>query len=159
MRCLAVAVLLVACGHHESAIDHYEKAPAADPWAATFSKTGKPDDDSGFDLQGTLAKIRDSIETPGPYEAPEKSADYDEQKPHWGVMKLSGSVVERETFSFTGGHGTELRELAQRLRTLAKDDKLLGLVVTGVLQRSVQAREWRPRDSHDWLRGPRPQIR
>ena len=133
-RCI-FTVLLAACASQPSPLDHAfdstKPSPAADPWAGALSprQGGDDDDKGGFDLQGVLAKIKDSVAKPGPFEAPEKSADYDAAKPHWGVMKLSGSVVERETFSFSGGHGTELRQLIDRLRELAKDPQLSGLVV------------------------------
>jgi protease-4 len=137
-RLFVLSVALVACGHHESVLDHAFDSPrsADDPWAKLNTTAAKDsgDDDKGgglggFDLQGMLAKIKDSIDKPGPYEAPEKSKDFDEAKPHFGVMKLGGAVVEREAFSFTGGRGTELRKLVDRLRALAKDDKLSGLVL------------------------------
>ncbi len=126
-----VLASLVACADHPSkldrAFDHPVQKTAADPWSVHTTKGD--DDDKGFDLQGALAKIKDSIEKPGPYEAPEKSADFDPTKPHWGVLSLDGAIVERQAFSFTGGHGTELRELIERLREFAKDDKLTGIVL------------------------------
>jgi protease IV len=121
--------LVAACGQSPSRLDHaYEKKPP-DPWAASFTRSGSDDDKGGFDLEGVLAKIRDSVEKPGFYEPPEHSADYQADKPHWGVLKLSGDIVEREAFSFTGGRGTELRQLIDRLRELAKDDQLRGVVL------------------------------
>jgi protease-4 len=136
-----IAALLaagVACKDNPSKLDgEFERAPGApggDPWAETFSKKddGKAEGGGmgGFDLQGMLERVRESIDTPGPYESPKKSADFDEAKPHWGVMGMDGGVVEREAFSFTGGgRGTELRHLATRLRALAKNDKLQGLLL------------------------------
>ena len=65
-------------------------APAADPWASSSDSGASPsrdhgDDDKGggggafggLDLKGMLSKIKDSIEKPGPYEAPEQSAGFD----------------------------------------------------------------------------------
>jgi protease-4 len=130
---LAVALTLVACSSHPSRLD--QAGPRAgkgrsDPWAASFGARGSDDDnDKGFDLQGALEKIKDSIEKPGPYEAPEKSKDFDETQVHWGVIHLEGAIVERKAFSLLGGHGTELRKLSERLRTLAKDDTIAGLLV------------------------------
>jgi protease-4 len=135
---LAVALALAACSSNPSPLDHaFKNAPsskalAADPWAASFGASkgsGDDDDKGGFDLQGMLEKIKDSIEKPGPYEAPEKSKDYDESQVHWGVVDLHGSIVEREAFSLLGGKGVELRQLVERLRALAKDDKLAGLLL------------------------------
>src|SRR5262249_22823428 len=93
----------------------------------------KPGGLPGFDnpdaIQNALKNIADNIEKPGPYEAKESSSGYDEAKPHWGVVHLSGAITEQETYSWSGGHGTELRALIERLRELAKDPKLDGLIV------------------------------
>jgi len=133
---LALALTLAACSTEPSRLEqaspHAAKggAAASDPWGASLLRGSDDDDDKGgFDLQGMLEKIKDSIEKPGPYEAPEKSKDFDETQVHWGVIHLEGSIVERQAFSLLGGHGTELRQLSERLRALAKDDKLAGLLV------------------------------
>lgn len=123
---LVVALALAACSSNPSKLD--QSKGSQDPWGA-MSGSGRDEDDKGFDLQGMLEKVKESIEKPGPYEAPEKSKDYDESQVHWGVMDLHGSVVEREAFSLLGGHGTELRQLVGRLRALAKDDKIAGLLL------------------------------
>jgi protease-4 len=129
---LALTLALVACSTQPSQLDkavqHAAGGSAADPWSASFIGGGSGDDD-GFDLQGMLEKVKDSIEKPGPYEAPEKSKDFDETAVHWGVMKLGGPIVERQAFSLFGGHGTELRELTDRLTSLATDDKIAGLLL------------------------------
>jgi protease-4 len=133
---LALASALAACSNNPSPLDHaFDGKPRADalaqdPWGAALGgHTGSGGDDEGFDLQGMLTKIKDSIEKPGPYEAPEKSKDFDETQVHWGVLDLKGAIVERKAFSLLGGHGTELRELSERLRALAKDDKIAGLLL------------------------------
>jgi protease-4 len=127
-RSLVVSAILVAC-NNPSRLDNADKPPGDDPWSNKKHDGDDKDGGLGFDLQGILAKIRDSIEKPGPYEAPEKSKDFDADKPHWGVMKLGGPIVERQAFSFTGGRGTELRHVIDRLREFAKDDKLTGLLL------------------------------
>jgi len=136
MRGAVVCVVaLLACNEKPSKLDQVAKhGSAEDPWASTFTR--KDDGSSegsgfgGFDLQAMLEKIKESIDTPGPYESPKKSADFDEDKPHWGVLGIEGGIVEREAFSLTGGsRGTELRNLALRLRSLAKNDKLVGLIL------------------------------
>lgn len=123
---------LVSCKSNDSKLD---KAPAADPWggggasaSATKSEGGAL---AGFDWEGTLEKVKTAIETPGPYESPKESADFDATKPHWGVLGLDGEIVEREAFSITsgGGSGTELRQLVGRLRALSLDATLIGLVL------------------------------
>ncbi|HEV7557698.1 MAG TPA: S49 family peptidase, partial [Kofleriaceae bacterium] len=131
VRCWVILAALVACGNHPSKLD--DMSHPDDPWAKQGDDKKKDDDKGGglgsFDLQSILSKIRDGMKKPGPYEAPEKSAGYDADKPHWGVLELHGSVVEREAFSLTGGSGTELRGVIDRLRELAKDAKLTGLVM------------------------------
>jgi len=123
-------ILVVACANKPSLLDKQAAQRSADPWATTLRGSGSgSDDDKGFDLQATLGKIKDSVERPGFYEAPEHSADYAADKPHWGVLKLHGDLVEREAWSFTGGHGTELRQVIDRLRELAKDDQLQGVIL------------------------------
>jgi protease-4 len=129
-RLCVVAGLVAACGNRPSQLDHaFDKKPGVDPWAAVRNGSGDSDDDKSFDLQGVFAKIKDSVETPGFYEAPERSAGYKADAPHWGVLALHGDIVERESWSFTGGRGTELRQIIDRLRELAKDDKLQGIVI------------------------------
>lgn len=111
---------------------------AGDPWsqhaAATTPAADATPGGLGFDLQGTLKKIAEAIDKPGPYEAPDKSAGFDPAKRHWGVLELGGEVVEREAFSWRGGGGTELRRLVDRLRAFARDPLLAGVVlrVTGI---------------------------
>src|SRR3569623_2724593 len=123
MRRPVVAVIafgLAACSSNPSPLDHAvdgkprADALAQDPWGTALGgHTGSgSDDDGGFDLQGMLAKIKDSIEKPGPYEAPEKSQDFDETQVHWGVLDLKGAIVEKKAFSLLVGHGTELREMS-----------------------------------------------
>lgn len=138
-RLFAAVSVLVACSSQPSRLDGVAtKERADDPWASPAKSGGdkaEGDKDAGgtlggVDLKDMLAKVGEAIEKPGPYEAPQASAGYDEAKPHWGVMNLSGGIVERETFSLTGGsRGTELRTAIDRLRALAKDDKLTGLVL------------------------------
>lgn len=133
------AALAAACSEKPSKLDPVMEASGAsspdDPWAASGLSSQLALGSSaeggglGFDLEGMLAKLKESLEKPGPYEAPETSKDYDAAKPHWGVLRLGGDVVERESYSWTGGRGTELRTLIDRLRTLAADATLRGLVV------------------------------
>jgi protease-4 len=136
----AVLVTLLACSNPsplDRAFDHPAKPHSVtdvggDPWAATGKKkddNDKGDDDKGFDLKGALERIKDGIEKPGPYEAPDKSSDFDASRAHWDVLRLHGGVVEREAFSWTGGRGTELRQLIERLRDLAKDAQVSGLIL------------------------------
>ena len=126
MRALLGFILVAACSSKPSLLDKQPKQ--TDPWAAGLKGSGS-DDDKGFDLQGTLSKIKESVAKPGFYEAPEQSPDYAADKPHWGVMKLQGDIVEREAWSITGGKGIELRQIVDRLRELAQDKQLQGVIV------------------------------
>jgi len=140
----ALAIAVAACSHQSSKLDQvplHDSAAAkeADPWSSALGGS-KTDDDhdamsasgglgGGFDLQGMLQKVKAALDKPGFYETPESSKDFDAGKPHWGVLALSGQIVEKEAFSLTGGKGTELTKLAARLRELASDAQLTGLVV------------------------------
>ena len=128
-RFLCCVVVLASCGEARR-----EPATSADPWLGSSAKPGgktarADKDDGGLDLKDALSKIADTIAKPGPYEAPDHSSGFDATTRHWGVLTLRGDIVEREALSFTGGHGTELRALIDRLRELAADDKLAGVVV------------------------------
>jgi protease-4 len=136
IRPLVCALLLAACSTQSS--PEQQPSAAGDPWSGS-AKPGddkdkdkdkdKGDDFGGIDLKAALSKVADTISTPGPYEAPDKSKDFDEAKPHWGVLALDGGIVERQAFSLTGGRGTELHALVARLRELATDDKLTGVLI------------------------------
>ncbi len=134
MRASLLATLLVACSTQPSRLQPPGEAkPEAkiDPWGTPAIAQKKDDAPAGggFDLKGTLSKVADSISHPGPYEAAESSTGFDANAPHWGVISLGGAIVERRAFSLFGGHGTELRTIVERLRGLAKDDKLTGVVL------------------------------
>src|SRR6478609_5857359 len=98
MRAVLVAVLcLAACKDHPSKLDEAlgngsNSVANVDPWDAISSTTKKDgdtrsdDSGSGFDVQAILEKIKTAIDTPGPYESPKHSKDYDAETPHWGVM-------------------------------------------------------------------------
>jgi len=136
----AFALALTACPGNPSKLDK-GGGKGGDPWAKHESRPAEPDKDddgggmfAGIDLRGMLKKVVDAMEKPGPYEAPEQSADFDATKPHWGMLELGGKIVEREAYSFSplgggGGRGKELRKVAARLRELAKDDKLTGVLL------------------------------
>jgi len=145
LRTIVCAAALTACANNPSPLDKTvgdgkldKNQTSTDPWSTLKSSTtpdGKDDDGSlgGFDIKGLLQKVATAMETPGPYEAPEKSADYDDAKPHWGVLGMGGNLVERESFSFSpfggGGRGKELRQVIDRLREFAKDPQLTGILL------------------------------
>lgn len=133
-------MLLASCAE-PSRLDDVARSPEAagsdgkDPWSAPADRRAAAHRKAAHggldptDLRGALGKIADAIAKPGPYEAPRHSAKLDESAPHWGVLSLSGEIVERSSLSWTGSHGTELRPLIDRLRELAGDDDLAGVVI------------------------------
>jgi protease-4 len=132
-RLLCCALWLASCAS-PSRVDPPAAGSASDPWAsgskaADKDKAKDKDRASGFDLQGSVEKIAENLAKPGPYEAPRQSKGYDAAKPHWGVIRLHGDVVEREALSFTGGHGVELRQVIDRLRDFARTDVLTGVIM------------------------------
>lgn len=134
---LCSVLAAAACSPHPSKLDSMVepgtvRGKASDPWAIrTGAETADEQEGGGFgaDLEGMFRKIAENVEKPGPYEAPEKSKDFDADKPHWAVIEVGGDVVEREAFSLRGGRGTELRTLIERLRTLARNEKIAGVLL------------------------------
>jgi protease-4 len=141
-RWLCAALLAAACASCSDCSDNAsrldrldparEQVGADDPWAGgkrgeRDAPAGKGGDDLG-DLQRILSTVAESIERPGPYEAPAKGPDYDPDEPHWGVLELGGGVVERQPYALGGG-GLELGKLIERLRAFGKQDKLAGLLL------------------------------
>ncbi|MEJ7602268.1 MAG: signal peptide peptidase SppA [Kofleriaceae bacterium] len=137
MRLIAlVGGVLAACGNPPSKLDTLAATSDAadDPWSVSSPSPSAPGaHPAGFDLKAMLAKVGESIGKPGPYEAPEKSTDFDPEQPYWGVMEVGGGIVEREAYSWSpfGGRerGTELRVIIERLRGLAQDEHVRGLVL------------------------------
>ncbi|HEX3762201.1 MAG TPA: signal peptide peptidase SppA, partial [Kofleriaceae bacterium] len=140
----SVVVALASCSgpsRLDSSMASSGSAGSEDPWAerptkdpsklARSGKLGSRDHGGlgGMDVQGMLAKVADAAARPGPYEAASHSAGFDDAAPHWGVLGLGGEIVERSALSWSGGRGTELRTLIDRLRELAGDAELTGLVV------------------------------
>ena len=132
---LCVALVIAACSSGKSRLDPAVGSGAAeDPWggggqhARRDAPERKGGDDLG-DLQKMLSMVTESLERPGPYEAPERSASFEADQPHWGVLELGGGVVERQAYSLGGSGGTELGKLIERLRAFARQDKLAGLLL------------------------------
>jgi protease-4 len=125
--------------------------PAADPWGGSSGSAGsagsggqdsgsskrpnKIDPAPSFSPAGMLgglamlSKVGESLKAPGPYEAPTSSLGFDSDKAHWLVLTLSGSIVERVAFSFTGSNGSELREVQERLEELATRTMMQGVLL------------------------------
>lgn len=72
------------------------------------------------------------LDEPGPYDAPEQSADWDPEQPHLRVLSLTGGVGELQRFdpfAFGAGGVTPIRDLLAKLDELAAQAKLEGLVL------------------------------
>ncbi|MGN6105263.1 MAG: signal peptide peptidase SppA [Kofleriaceae bacterium] len=134
---LCSVLAAAACSPHPSKLDSMVepgtvRGKTSDPWALGVSAEVYDEQEGGgfgADLEGMFKKIAENVEKPGPYEAPEKSKDFDADKPHWAVIEVGGDVVEREAFSLRGGRGTELRALIERLRTLARNENIAGVLL------------------------------
>jgi protease-4 len=138
------ALALGACANNPSPLDKtvgkLDMKTAGDPWSQLTSSSGgsagdKKDDGAlaGVDIKGMLQKVIENIDKPGPYEAPEKSTAFADDKPHWGVLRMGGKIVERESFSLSpfggGDRGYELRKVTERFREFAKDPQLTGILL------------------------------
>lgn len=156
-RCATlVSLSLLAACMGNAADGQRTDSPKGDPWGGSGSGSGSSSSSSGSGSGssgagavsskrsssssgpsmmgvlgglGMLAKVAENLDEPGPFEAPRSSPGFDEDKPHWLVMTMSGSIVERTSFSFTGGSGTELRAAQKRLASLAADPQLLGVLL------------------------------
>ena len=118
-------------------------APTSDdPWATGSGATGSgataspAPSASGPGLPGLgdpMTMVRNVVENlrqPGPYDAPDHSADFAADKPHLGVMTLAGSFGELASYSWTGSDDViPLLAFGERLTALAADPNLAGLVV------------------------------
>lgn len=93
----------------------------------------KPTDDQAnpLDSLGMMGSLLSSrLEQPGPYDEPRTSPGYDQDAPHFAVLELAGKLVELNGFSWFGGQsGIELRAVDARLRELAADDNVTGLLL------------------------------
>lgn len=137
---VVLAVAVGGCDDHERGSGFAK----LDPWARPAVDDGVSDGGTaeapggGFAGLGgggpmeTIKLVIENLKKPGPYEAPDKGAAFAKDKPHFGVIKLSGSVVEREAYSWSplGGavRGTELRGLHVRFEELGNDEHLAGLI-------------------------------
>jgi protease-4 len=128
-------LLAAACGEDKKPNWNTPSAESADPWSGGSggaSGSGGSGGGGGFgDPMQMLKNIAENIDKPGPYEAPESSPGFDDGKPYLGIMTLGGDVAELESFSWTSGpsDAIQVRLLAERLRQLAKHEKLTGLIL------------------------------
>ncbi len=118
---IAAALLVAACGGKK---DEPERKQAAPPEQDSPSAP----DFGGLGMMSSLLAARP--DEPGPYEEPRQSEGFSDDKPHRAVIELGGAIVELGSMSLLSGlSGTELREVQTRLRALAADDKVTGLIV------------------------------
>lgn len=105
------------------------RSPSSSSFGSSF---GSPFGGGMLGGLAMLSKIGEALREPGPYEAPTRSADYDEGKPHWVVLPLGGAIVERAALSFSlsgTGSGVELRDVKRRFDALAQQPEVTGAVL------------------------------
>ena len=132
----AVALVL-ACGGKNAD----EKAPDPSP-----AEPATPSFDGLGGLSAFSSLLSQQSNKPGPYDEPIESDKLDADAPHLAVIELSGPILEIETFSWFGSvGGLELRVVTDKLRELAADENVSGLVlrVSGVSMSMATADELR----------------
>jgi protease IV len=135
-RAAIVLALLVGCDSQPSPLDQPVAPAQPDPWDSPAPGSSSSEDKAsafGFDFSGILERIGAAVKKPGPYEAPRKSEDFDEAKPHLVVLELDGPIVERAAYSLSpfggGSGGVELGKVVARLRELAADETVSGVML------------------------------
>ena len=84
----------------------------------------------GADPMEILQKAVENLEKPGPYEAPAESPGYQADAAHWAVLHLGGEVIELESMDLLSPQsGIQLRTLTARLRDLAADPQVSGILL------------------------------
>ena len=101
--------------------------------AQAAEKQEQPDEGSSSPL-GNLdaigSMLAKNMDQPGPYDPPRESPDFDGDADHIGILSLSGSIVEMQSFSwFSTPGGQELRQLTDKLDKLAKKSQVKGLLL------------------------------
>lgn len=117
-------ILALGCG-----VKRKQSAPP--PEAKADKGDEKPSDSNPFgnlDFLGSM--LSQQLDQPGPYDEPKASDGFDKDTPHFGVIELSGPIVELQAFSmFAAPGGLELRKAIDKLAKLSASDKVLGLVL------------------------------
>ncbi len=71
-----------------------------------------------------------NLDTPGPYDELRQSSNFADDKPHFAVLELAGTVSELASFSWFGGmSGIPLRKLIDRLNQLGARKHLTGILL------------------------------
>lgn len=134
----ATALSLGACKGDKRDEPTWKAPPAAeDPWAQDAPASGGGGGGGGGgglaglgDPMTMLKNIVENLRKPGPYDAPDASANYAADQPHLAVMTLAGTFGELESYSWTGGDDVmPLLAWSERLTALATDPKLTGLLL------------------------------
>jgi protease-4 len=134
---MKLGVMVAACAALVACKGNDKDKP--EPWG----NAGKPaaDDEAGGGLglgglgamgdpMEMLKNVAENLEKPGPYEAPESSADFQSDAAHWAVLHLGGDIIELESLDlFSPTSGTQLRVLTTRLRDLAADPNITGVLL------------------------------
>jgi len=112
--------------------------------------SSRDDDDGGesspFEMSPIAKMLSKGMSEPGPYEAPEQSADFDAEQPHLVLLELDEPLSELESFSlFSAGGTTPMRSFQKKLRAAADDEQVEGVVLrsSGVMLSMSMAQDLR----------------
>jgi protease IV len=129
---VAACAALVACKGNDK--------DKPEPWGNPAAGASADDESGGGlglgglggmgDPMQMLQNVVENLEKPGPYEAPESSSDFKADAAHWAVLHLGGDIIELESLDlFSPTSGTQLRVLTTRLRDLAADPNVTGVLL------------------------------
>ncbi len=125
---LSLPLLLGACNQGERDGKPREDRPAEQPKDSPPPAAAP----SPMSMLGPLgAMMANTLEAPGPYDAPTKSHDFNKDAPHFLTLTLHGAIDDLSPMNLLGGGGgvTELRTITERLRKAAADTNVRGLIL------------------------------
>lgn len=119
-------VTIGACGSGKSK----EKEPGASAAADADKDRDEPSSNPFGNLDFLGSMLSRQLDEPGPYDEPRKSEDHDEDKDHYVVLELEGTIQEIESFSlFSTEKSLELLAIQDKLVELASREHVKGLLV------------------------------
>lgn len=132
LRVMAAALAaLVACKGGDDKDEPEAWGPAPASGSADDATGGGLGSLGGFgDPMQMLQSVVENLGKPGPYEAPEESTGFKADAAHWAILHLGGDIIELESLDlFSPGGGVQLRVLTTRLRDLAADPNVAGVLL------------------------------
>jgi protease IV len=135
---MKLGVLVAACAALIACKGNDKDKP--EPWGNAGKAAGAEEEGGGGlglgglgamgDPMEMLKNVAENLGKPGPYEAPESSPDFAADAPHWAVLHLGGDIIELESLDLLSPtSGTQLRVLTTRLRDLAADPNVTGVLL------------------------------